>query len=47
VSNPSGVRDIADLIAFDDAHKSLELPAGYEDQSLCVPALVRPVPGVR
>jgi amidase len=32
VSNPSGVRTIADLVAFNDAHPDLEKPTGYEDQ---------------
>jgi amidase len=34
VSNPSSVRDLAELIVFDDAHKDLEEPTGYEDQSM-------------
>jgi amidase len=38
IENPSGVRSLADLIAFDDANKDLEEPAGYEDQSMCVAA---------
>ncbi|KAJ3819994.1 amidase signature enzyme [Lentinula raphanica] len=33
VSNPSGVRSLADLIAFDDANPSLEEPMNYTSQS--------------
>jgi len=33
VSNPSGVRSLEDLIAFNDAHPSLEKPINYTDQS--------------
>lgn len=32
VENPSGVRSLADLIAFNDNNKELEEPEGYEDQ---------------
>ncbi|EKM56725.1 uncharacterized protein PHACADRAFT_254013 [Phanerochaete carnosa HHB-10118-sp] len=32
-SNPSGVRSLADLIAFDDANPSLEEPPRFQDQS--------------
>jgi amidase len=38
VSNPSGVRNLVDLIKYDDAHKDLEEPKGYEDQSMSVSA---------
>jgi amidase len=37
VSNPSGVRNLADLIKFNDANKNLEEPEGYEDQSRLIP----------
>ncbi|TFK31318.1 amidase signature enzyme [Crucibulum laeve] len=33
VTNPSGVRSLADLIKFNDDHPDLEKPTGYEDQS--------------
>jgi len=33
VSNPSGVRSLEDLVAFNDAHPSLEKPINYTDQS--------------
>ncbi|KAF7800231.1 hypothetical protein EIP86_011478 [Pleurotus ostreatoroseus] len=33
LSNPSGVRTLADLIAFDDANPELEEPPRFEDQS--------------
>lgn len=33
VSNPSGVRSLADLIAFNDANPALEEPPRFEDQS--------------
>ncbi|KAF8062472.1 amidase signature enzyme [Lyophyllum atratum] len=33
VSNPSGVRTLADLIKFNDAHPTLEKPQGFSDQS--------------
>lgn len=35
-SNPSGVRSLADLIAFNDANPALEEPPRFEDQSECV-----------
>ncbi|KAK7683068.1 hypothetical protein QCA50_013740 [Cerrena zonata] len=38
VENPSGVRSIADLVAFNDAHPDLEKPSGFEDQSILVMA---------
>ena len=31
---PTGVRSLADLIAFNEAHPSFEEPAGYEDNSM-------------
>lgn len=33
LANPSGVRSLAELIAFDDAHPALEEPTGYTSQS--------------
>ncbi|KAH9477867.1 Putative amidase [Psilocybe cubensis] len=33
IENPSGVRSVADLIAFNNAHPELEKPPGYESQS--------------
>jgi hypothetical protein len=33
VSSPTGVRNLADLVAFNDGHKDLEEPAGHEDQT--------------
>ena len=33
LENPSGVRSLADLIAFDDANPELEEPPRFEDQS--------------
>ena len=33
LSNPSGVRSLAELIAFDDANPTLEEPTGYTSQS--------------
>lgn len=33
IENPSGVRNLADLIAFNNAHPELEKPPGYESQS--------------
>ena len=33
-SNPSGVRTLADLIKFNDAHKLLEEPVNFTDQSM-------------
>lgn len=33
ISNPSGVRNLAELIIFNDVHKDLEEPPGFEDQS--------------
>ncbi|KAJ7120177.1 amidase signature enzyme [Mycena epipterygia] len=33
IKNPSGVRNLADLIKFGDDNPELEKPAGYEDQS--------------
>ncbi|PPQ68947.1 hypothetical protein CVT26_001818 [Gymnopilus dilepis] len=33
LENPSGVRSLADLIAFNDAHPELEKPEGFADQS--------------
>ncbi|CAK5282823.1 unnamed protein product [Mycena citricolor] len=38
LKNPSGVRSLADLIAFDDANPTLEEPAGFEDQSQLIAA---------
>lgn len=34
--NPSGVRTLADLIAFDDANPDLEKPPRYTDHSLYI-----------
>ncbi|KAF8901910.1 amidase signature enzyme [Gymnopilus junonius] len=33
LENPSGVRSLADLIAFNDAHPELEEPEGFADQT--------------
>ncbi|PPQ74261.1 hypothetical protein CVT26_004453 [Gymnopilus dilepis] len=33
LENPSGVRSLADLIAFNDAHPELEMPEGFADQT--------------
>ena len=33
LENPSGVRSLADLIAFNNANPTLEEPKGFEDQS--------------
>ena len=35
VANPTGVRSLADLIAFNAAHPELKKPARFEDQSMC------------
>ncbi|KAG6815128.1 hypothetical protein H0H93_010876, partial [Arthromyces matolae] len=37
ISNPSGVRNMADVIKFNDDHPDLEKPEGFEDQSMFVP----------
>jgi amidase len=34
LENPSGVRSLAELIAFDNANPTLEEPAGFKDQSM-------------
>jgi amidase len=34
LANPSGVRNLAELIAFDNANPTLEEPAGFKDQSM-------------
>ncbi|KAF8148427.1 amidase signature enzyme [Crassisporium funariophilum] len=34
--NPSGVRSLADLITFNDAHANLEEPSGFEDQGILI-----------
>ncbi|KAF9546248.1 amidase signature enzyme [Agrocybe pediades] len=36
VENPSGVRSLADLIAFNDAHPDLEKPVGFEAQDILI-----------
>jgi len=36
VKNPSGVRSLADLIVYNDAHPALEEPTNYTDQSMYV-----------
>ncbi|KAG6867533.1 hypothetical protein C0993_001583 [Termitomyces sp. T159_Od127] len=36
ISNPSGVRTMADLIKFNDDHPDLEEPEGFEDQSILI-----------
>ncbi|GLB40037.1 putative amidase [Lyophyllum shimeji] len=36
IVNPSGVRTLADLIKFNDAHPELEEPQGFTDQSILV-----------
>jgi len=36
LANPSGVRSLADLIAFDNANPTLEEPTGFEDQSILI-----------
>ena len=33
IENPSGVRSLADLIAFNDANPELEEPTNFTDQS--------------
>lgn len=33
LENPSGVRSLADLITFNDAHPELEKPEGFSDQT--------------
>ncbi|KZT28516.1 amidase signature enzyme [Neolentinus lepideus HHB14362 ss-1] len=38
LSNPSGVRSMADLIAYNDAHPELEEPSNYTDQSTLIRA---------
>lgn len=35
-TNPSGVRSLAQLIAFDDANPTLEEPTNYTDQSILI-----------
>lgn len=37
-TNPSGVRSLADLIAFNDANPQLEEPTNYTDQSVLIEA---------
>src|ERR1700733_12300152 len=34
LENPSGVRSLAELIAFNNANPTLEEPAGFQDQSM-------------
>lgn len=34
LANPSGVRSLTELIAFDNANPTLEEPTGFEDQSM-------------
>ena len=34
LSNPSGVRNLAEVIAFNNANPALEEPAGFQDQSM-------------
>ncbi|KAJ8082275.1 hypothetical protein PM082_008124 [Marasmius tenuissimus] len=36
LENPSGVRSLADLIAFNNAHPELEKPVNFTDQSLLI-----------
>ena len=36
VANPSGVRSLADLIAFDNANPAFEEPTNFTSQSTCV-----------
>ncbi|KAL5514892.1 hypothetical protein ACEPAG_2208 [Sanghuangporus baumii] len=36
LANPSGVRSLADLIAFNDANKELEEPTNFTDQSVLI-----------
>ncbi|KAF8963514.1 amidase signature enzyme [Flammula alnicola] len=36
LENPSGVRSLAELIAFDDANPTLEEPTGFKDQSILI-----------
>jgi len=36
IENPSGVRNLADLITFNDAHPALEKPTNYTDQSILI-----------
>jgi len=36
LENPSGVRSLADLIAFNDEHPDLEKPKGFESQNMWV-----------
>ncbi|KAG6871798.1 hypothetical protein C0995_016438 [Termitomyces sp. Mi166 len=36
LSNPSGVKTLADLIKFNDDHPDLEKPEGFEDQSILI-----------
>ncbi|KAF8800154.1 amidase signature enzyme [Phlegmacium glaucopus] len=36
IENPSGVRSLADLIAFNDANPALEEPKGFKDQSILI-----------
>ncbi|KAG6901830.1 hypothetical protein C0995_007401 [Termitomyces sp. Mi166 len=36
ISNPSGVRSLADLIAFNNNNPSLEKPSGFMDQSILI-----------
>ncbi|KAG6808031.1 hypothetical protein H0H92_005635 [Tricholoma furcatifolium] len=40
VSNPSGVRTLADVIEFNDKHPELEKPEGFDDQAMCVSASI-------
>ena len=34
LENPSGVCNLAELIAFDNDHSALEEPVGFQDQSM-------------
>ncbi|KAJ6582214.1 amidase signature enzyme [Mycena capillaripes] len=36
LKNPTGVKSLSDLIAFNDANPTLEEPTGHEDQSLLI-----------
>ena len=36
IENPTGVRSLSDLIAFNDSHPETEKPVGFESQDMFV-----------
>ena len=44
LENPSGVRSLAELIAFDNANPTLEEPPGFQDQSVYAKYILHKLP---